>query len=158
MREVLAAAQQVLDATSRPQYAHTSHLLVRVGGKVVVDEHLRGPVMADVFSVTKSVLSTVLGAMAERRLGLLPDLDSPVGDVLPALRGRPHTWRRLLTMTRGAEVLGTDEIVASPGGQVARFARARQVSEPGSAFAYDDGAAHLLSAAAGEVLGEPVAE
>ncbi|WP_432939649.1 serine hydrolase domain-containing protein [Kribbella sp. CA-253562] len=149
MRDVIAAARQVLAAAKQAPYAHTSHLQVRVGGEVVVDEHLRGPVVSDVFSVTKSVLATVLGVMAAR--GSLPDLDRPVGVV-------PETWRQLLTMTRGAEVLDTDEVVALPGGQVSRFAEARRVAEPGTVFAYDDGAAHLLSAAAGEVLGEPVGE
>ncbi|ADB34133.1 beta-lactamase [Kribbella flavida DSM 17836] len=155
-RRVLDAAEKVLAATTRSPYAHTSHLLVRVDGTTVVDEHLRGPLVSDVFSVTKTVLATALGVMARRRL--LPDLDSPLGDVLPVLRGQPHTWRHLLTMTRGAEVDDTDEVVALPGGQVERFARAAQLTEPGTTFAYDDGAAHLLSAAAGQVLGESLGD
>ena len=103
-----AAAQRVLaEVAADPRYARTSHLHLRLEGAVVVDEHLRGPLRADVFSVTKSVLSTVLGVMAARRL--LPDLDRPVAEVLPPLRGTPaeaHTWRQLLTMTRGAAVDG----------------------------------------------------
>ncbi|TDD24245.1 hypothetical protein E1218_16585 [Kribbella turkmenica] len=84
--DVLAAAREVLAAaTSDPPYARTSHLQVVVRGSVVVDEQLRGPSVSDVFSVTKSVLATVLGVVAAR--GLLPQLDSPVGGVLPALRG-----------------------------------------------------------------------
>jgi CubicO group peptidase (beta-lactamase class C family) len=85
---------------------------------VVVDEHLRGPRAGDVFSVTKSVLSTVLGAVAAQ--GRLPGLDEPVSRVLPELRGTPaqeHTWRHLLTMTRGAETDGpwdVDEVTALP--------------------------------------------
>ncbi len=62
-------------------------------------------------------------------------------------------------MTRGAETGGAwdvDEVTALPGGQVAHVARAPQRTAPGSRFAYDNGASHLLSAAAGEVLGEPV--
>ncbi|GAB2668017.1 serine hydrolase domain-containing protein [Kribbella swartbergensis] len=154
---ILAAARKVVaTATTDPRYAHTSHLQIVVRGSLVVDEHLRGPLVADVFSVTKSVLATVLGVVAGR--GLLPDVDSPVGAILPALRGKPHTWRHLLTMTRGARIEDVDELTALPGGQVARIAGAPQEHEPGSRFGYDDGAAHLLSAAACELLGESVAD
>ena len=103
-----AAVQRVLaEVAADPRYARTSHLHLRLDGAVVVDEHLRGPLRAEVFSVTKSMLSTVLAVMAARRL--LPDLDRPVAEVLPPLRGTPaeaHTWRQLLTMTRGAAVDG----------------------------------------------------
>jgi len=75
------------EADSR--YAHTTHLHVRVAGKVVVDRHLSGPVVADIFSVIKSVLATVLGLAAIR--GRLPWLDRPVADVLPVLAGTPSS-------------------------------------------------------------------
>jgi CubicO group peptidase (beta-lactamase class C family) len=147
---------------STPRYAHTSHLRVQVGGAVVFDEHYRGPAVADVFSVTKTVLATVAGIAA--RQGRLPDLDEPLDAVLPGLRDTPsrgQTWRHLLTMTRGAAVHGPwdiDEVTALPGGQVARVASAPQEEPPGRAFRYDNGAAHLLSAGLSEVLGRPVAD
>ena len=159
--EVRAAARAVLDAVAAdPRYACTAHLHVRLGGAVLVDEHLRGPVRGDVFSVTKTVLALTLGVAAGR--DLLPPLDTPVAEVLPELRGTPaetHTWRHLLTMTRGAEVGGlwdVDELTALPGGQVDHIVRAQQRSRPGERFCYDNGASHLLSAAAEAVLGEPV--
>jgi CubicO group peptidase (beta-lactamase class C family) len=145
-----------------PRYAHTSRLRVLVAGEPVVDEHYRGPVVADVFSVTKSVVATVAGIAARR--GLLPGLDEPVHAVLPALRDTPsrgQTWRHLLTMTRGAAVDGPwdiDTVTALPGGQVARVASAPRTDPPGRVFRYDNGAAHLLSAGLSEVLGCPVAE
>ena len=159
---VRAAADRVLaDASADPRYAHTAALHVRVDGRVVVDEHLRGPVANDVFSITKSILATVLARVAapQRR----PDLDTPVSAVLPALRDSPaatHTWRHLLTMTRGAETGGPwdiDEVTALPGGQVAHIAAAPQLDPPGARFRYDNGATHLLSAAVGEWVGESVA-
>ena len=159
---VRAAADRLLDELAAdPRYRRTSHLHVRVGGAVVVDEHLLGPLSNDVFSVTKSVVATVLGVVAAR--GLLPDLDEPVADVLPALRGTPaarHTWRHLLTMTRGSVVDGPweiDAVAALPGGQVAHLAQAPQLHEPGTRFVYDNGAPHLLSAAAAHLVGEPLA-
>lgn len=158
-----AAAHRVLDGVDAdPRYARTSHLHLRVGGVVVVDEHLRGPQRANVFSVTKSVLSTVLAVMAARRL--LPDLDHPVADVLAPLRGTPaapHTWRQMLTMTRGVAVDGPwelDAVASLPADHVGHLARAPQLHAPGAAFVYDNGGPHLLSAAATAVLGESVAE
>ena len=157
---VTAACRAVLAGVEEPRYRHTSHLHVRVAGQVVVDEHLRGPRVADVFSVTKSVLSTVAGVVA--RQGRLPSLDSPVADVLAELRGTPaqaHTWRQLLAMTRGAETGGSwdvDELTALPGGQVAHIAAAPQLRPPGQGFSYDNGSCHLVSAALQRLLAEPV--
>ena len=159
---VSAACRAVLAEVADPRYEHTSHLHVRVAGEVVVDEHLRGPRAGDVFSVTKSVLSTVVGVVAAQ--GRLPVLDQPVADVLPELRGttaQPHTWGHLLSMTRGAETEGrwdVDELTALPGGQVAHIAAAPQLRPPGQGFAYDNGGCHLVSAALQELLGEPVGE
>jgi CubicO group peptidase (beta-lactamase class C family) len=125
---------------------------------VVVDEHFGGPEPADVFSLTKTVVSLTLGVMA--RHGLLPDLDEPVSRSLAVLGGTPadgQTWRTMLAMTRGAVTDGpwdVDAVTALPGGQVAHIAAAPQRHAAG--FAYDDGAFHLLSAAAGALLDEPV--
>ena len=142
------------------RYGHTSHLQVRVAGETIVHEQLRGRVINNVFSITKSVLASTLAVMAAD--DLLPPMDSPVADVLPVLRGTParsHTWRHLLTMTRGAKVDGPweiDAVAALPRGHVAHIAAAPQLQPPGASFAYDNGGPHLLSAAATEILGEPV--
>ena len=144
-----------------PRYAHTSHLRVLRHGVPVFDEHYRGPAVADVFSVTKTVVATVAGIAARR--GLLPGLDEPLHLVLPELGDTPargQTWRHLLTMTRGAAVDGPwdiDAVTALPGGQVARVASAPALEPPGRTFRYDNGAAHLLSAGLARVLGQSVA-
>ena len=157
---LLRAVDRFVADLADPRYAHTSHLHVRVRGRVVVDEHFTGPLAGDVFSVTKSVVATAVGVVAE--LGLLPDLDAPVADVLPALRGTPaatHTWRHLLTMTRGARVDGpweVDALTAHPGPLVDHVASAPQVRPPGQAFSYDDGGCHLVAAAVSAVVGEPL--
>lgn len=159
---VRAGADRVLATVAAdPRYAHTAALHVRIAGEVLVDEHLRGPRAGDVFSVTKSVLATVLARVAAA--GRLPDWHSPVSAVLPALRNTPaadHTWWHLLTMTRGARTDGpwdVDEVTALPGGQIAHIAAAPQLDPPGRRFRYDNAGSHLLSAAAAELLGEPVA-
>jgi CubicO group peptidase (beta-lactamase class C family) len=157
-----AAGRVLADVAADPRYAHTAALHVRVDGHVLVDEHLRGPRANDVFSVTKSVLATVLARLAASER--LPDLDTAVSAVLPPLRGTPaavHTWRHLLTMTRGAQTDGpweVDAVTALSGGQVTHIALAPQLDPPGQRFRYDNGATHLLSAAVGELVGESVAD
>jgi CubicO group peptidase (beta-lactamase class C family) len=160
MPEVLAACRLV-DRRIRSQaaYAHTGHLRVEVGGEVVFDRHYRGPGVADVFSVTKSVVATLAGiAVAD---GHLDDLDLPAGRALD-LDGTPaagHTLRQLLTMTRGCRTDGPfelDEVMALPAGWLRRIAAAPQLDPPGSRFRYDNGAAHLLGAVLAGLVGMPL--
>ncbi len=93
LRDVAAAAQTVIDREADSGYAHTTHLHVRVAGTVVVDRHLSGPVVADIFSVTKSVLSTVLGLAAIRGRA---SLAGPAGRRRPASAGRHPLLAELL--------------------------------------------------------------
>jgi CubicO group peptidase (beta-lactamase class C family) len=132
----------------RPEFAHTSHFLVVVDGRVVHDAHYHGPEVADTFSITKSVVATLAGIAV--RQGLLPDLDRPVEDLAGT------SLRHLLTMTRGAETGGAydiDEVMALPGGWLDRMAAAPRVASPGTEFRYDDGAAHLFGAALARATG-----
>ncbi|HWG98271.1 MAG TPA: serine hydrolase [Pilimelia sp.] len=120
-----------------PRYAHTSHLRVVVRGVVRYDAHFHGPALADIFSVTKSVLATLCGIAL--RQGRLPGLDLPVEHALP-LRGTPaegQTVRHLLTMTRGAETDGPyeiDQVMALPRGWLDRVVAAPRTAAPGTAF------------------------
>jgi CubicO group peptidase (beta-lactamase class C family) len=154
---MLDAACREVDAAlrSRLEYSHVSHFLVAVGGRVVYDAHYQGPVVADVFSVTKSVVSTLMGIAV--REGLVADLDRPVDTVLPIghTPSAGQSLRHLLTMTRGSAVEGPyeiDEVMALPGGWVDRIASAPTMSEPGARFVYDNGAAHLVGAALQRLL------
>jgi CubicO group peptidase (beta-lactamase class C family) len=163
---VLCACQAV-DAAVRSdrRYAHTNAFLVVLDDQVIYAARYRGPALADVFSVTKTVLATVVGVAS--RLGRLPALDESVDPYVRAACGvdlsdtpsAGQTWRHLLTMTRGAQVDGRydlDEVTALPSGWVRRIAEAPRVDPPGRAFRYDNGAAHLLSAALTGALGEGV--
>jgi len=72
-----------------------------------------------------------------------------------------HSWRHLLTMTRGSQTDGPwdiDEIVALPSGQVSHMAQAPQLTPPGAVFRYDNASAHLISAGLQEVVGSAVAD
>jgi CubicO group peptidase (beta-lactamase class C family) len=152
-KRVLRACAQILDRIeANPAYDRTSGLFVEIGGRVRFAVHRRGPVVADVFSVTKAVTATLVGiALAE---GRIRELDAPA---TPST----HTWRQLLTMTRGCETAGTwelDAVMALPAGWAAHWLDAPQVETPGKKFRYDDGAYHLLGAALVERLRCPLAD
>lgn len=156
---------------SQPEFSHVSHFMLAVDGQTVFDAHYQGPTVADVFSITKSVVSTLTGIAI--REGLVTDLDCPLDTLLP-IRGSAssgQSLRHLLTMTRGSATDGLyeiDDVMALPGGWIERIASAPRISSPGTRFCYDNGAAHLagaalqrlvgmsLSAYAGERLFEPL--
>ncbi|HZA32755.1 MAG TPA: serine hydrolase [Propionibacteriaceae bacterium] len=163
MQAIRAACDRVAQQIqAEEKYAHTSHLAVQIAGSLIYDTHFTGPELADVYSVTKTVLATLVGvAQRERRM---PPLDDPVSDVLSELRGTPaaaHTWRHLLTMTRGSQTDGPwdiDEIVALPSDQVGHIAQAPQLTPSGAVFGYDNASAHLISAGLEAVVGSAVAK
>lgn len=161
--DVVSGCRRVLhDVASDRRYAHTSQLLVRMNGRVLFHEHWQGPAAPPVFSITKSLVATALGAMDAQRL--LPDLHSPLGPLIPTLAGQPaavHTWHQVMSMTRGSKVDGSwesDAIALLPHGQVGHIASAPQLIAPGSGFVYDNAGVHLLSAAVTAILGESLAD
>lgn len=129
---------------SRPEFAHTSHFLVIVEGRVVHDAHYRGPRLADVFSVTKSVVATLAGIAARQGLWRVDE-----------------GMRHLLTMTRGCDTDGwydIDGVMALPSGWLDRIAQAPRFAEPGTVFRYDNGAAHLFGAELARAVRVPLSE
>src|SRR5215204_2026883 len=92
MQAVRAACDRVAQQIQgEEKYGHTSHLTVQIAGSLIYDTHFTGPELADVYSVTKTVLATLVGvAQRERRM---PPLDDPVSDVLSELRGTPAAAR-----------------------------------------------------------------
>ena len=161
------AACQHVDAAIRsdPRYAHTSAFRVVVDDALVHESVYGRPSVAEVFSVTKTVVATLTGMAL--RLGRLRDIDEAVDPWVRAacgvdLAGTPsagQTWRQLLTMTRGSKADGPydiDAVMSLPSGWVQRIADAPRIDEPGSTFRYDNGAGHLLSAALTGVLASGV--
>jgi len=141
-------------------HAHTEHLVVIRRGVPVAEESLgvrRPDEPADVFSVTKSVLGTlVLSAVREGRIGLDTTLGEALGDRVPPPR-RAVRIRHLLAMTGGAECGGPeaiDRVTALGGGWVRALLESPQAHPPGTRFQYDNGAAHLLAAAVTEAVGD----
>ncbi|MGO4341530.1 serine hydrolase domain-containing protein [Pedococcus sp. 2YAF34] len=113
------------------------------------------------FSVTKSVMSTLVGqAIAEGKLRL----DDRLSQMLPryAAKMSPRvagvTLRQLLTMTAGftdtSSGFGTSELLNAP--DWVGFILNHQDSAPGRSFAYSDYGAHLLSPILEEATGQRV--
>jgi CubicO group peptidase (beta-lactamase class C family) len=146
-------------------------LLVARHGSLVLERYYHGGAATEpvpVFSVTKSVVSTLVGiALGQRRLR---SLDMRVADVLPDQiphdadpQVRSITLRQLLTMTAGFGSEATDPFA---GGNEFRTAPSWVRSilgslltrEPGTGFSYDNGDAHLVSAILQRAVGVSAAE
>jgi CubicO group peptidase (beta-lactamase class C family) len=139
-------------------------LVVSVGGVPVVERYYGDSSAAateNVFSVTKSVVSTLVGvALAE---GRLRDLDQDLGALLPEHRAAMSdavaalTLRQVLTMTAGLPPDG-------PGGHPSRtmqgpdwvtsILRHGQGLAPVGSFAYSSAGSHLLAAILEHATGE----
>jgi CubicO group peptidase (beta-lactamase class C family) len=134
----------------------TSVLVMR-HGRLVFERYYHGAegdVERNVFSVTKSVLSALIGIALED--GKLRSLDQKLVDVFPHElerdtdpRVRAITLRDLLSMTAGyqeTQIFATDDWVRTLMNRPLAF-------DPGTTFSYDDGSAHLLSAVLTQATG-----
>jgi CubicO group peptidase (beta-lactamase class C family) len=107
-----------------------------------------------VFSVTKSVLSTLIGIAISD--GLLRGLDQPLSELLPQYDRvmKPSvakvTLRQLMSMTGGFEADAPQEVIdriwSTKGDLVAYILTKGQVVPAGSEFRYSNLSAHLVAA------------
>lgn len=140
-----------------PRFGAVGDMIVDVAGTRVWSEHFSGPSVKDVFSVTKTVVATLIGVALQR--GDLSGLDAPVNDCLGRRVGHPatpQTLRHLLTMTRGAQGDGPwneDAIRVRTDSWVAHICSAPQVSAPGTTFIYDNAGVHLAVAVLDRAVG-----
>ncbi len=125
-------------------------VLVERDNHLIFERYYRGSAVRarlDVFSMTKSITSTLVGiALGERKLG---GLDERLGDFFPKevraasdRRVRTITLRQLLTMTAGYAVFPA----VRPDHWVRTLIERPLASDPGTSFTYDGGSTHLLSA------------
>src|SRR3712207_103552 len=135
-------------------------VLVAVHDRVVVEEYYgtTADEYRDVFSVTKSVLATLVGIAVEE--GLL-DLEEPLRDLLPdraATMSREvagTTLQQLLTMTGGFSDTTSgdpDDLFSEPDWVAACLAS----HVGGHSFRYTDRGAHLIAAALARATGRSV--
>jgi CubicO group peptidase (beta-lactamase class C family) len=147
---------QALDGKLRAEPGVLS-VLVAGDDRLIFEHYYRGAARSgrlDVFSVTKSVISTLIGIALHD--GKLRGLDEPLGDFFPRdvrhardTRVRMITLRHLLTMTSGYRDLPavrSDDWIRT---QIDRPLAA----DPGQSFAYDNGSFHLLSAVVTKATG-----
>ncbi len=104
----MTLSEQITDYITRHRYRQINSVLVWQDGKVIAENYYNGFTCESrnvLCSVAKSILSLAVGIALDT--GLLPGLDVPAADYLPALReGRDPlhpliTVRHLLTMTSG---------------------------------------------------------
>ena len=133
-------------------------VLVNVDGETKIAHYRHGFTednYGHVFSVTKSVLSILIGiAVAD---GLIADIDQPLSTLLPKHRGAMSgdtakvTLRHLMTMSGGFNNQFPGGFVweeyAKPGRSFVNvLLERRQDFEPGKTFWYSDVSAHLVAA------------
>jgi CubicO group peptidase (beta-lactamase class C family) len=149
-----------------PRLRHLQSVLVSVGGELRAECYFRdrrADDLSNVHSITKSVLTTLVGiALADGAL----ELDTRAAELLPAPPDDPRkaaiAVRHLLTMTSGLDCSeGTwdiDDIADRGDPYVEGVFAAPLATEPGTSFSYNNGAAHVLSALLTRRIGRPLAE
>ncbi len=151
--EVEKRIQEFLDAGSGA-FDQVRAILVSVHGRPVFERyyHSSAATTGNVFSVTKSVMSMLIGiALDERKLR---GVDQTLAQLLPAYAAampaavKAVTLRQVLTMTAG---LPSDPPGALPGfvtsgDWVAAILREGTQQPTGQGFAYSSAGSHLLSA------------
>ncbi len=156
----LARADSMADAIPRLR-----SLLVVRRGRLVHERYFAGRTasdLADVRSVTKSVVSTLTGLALAR--GDLTSLDETLGDLLPGDVATLADWERaitvrdLLTMSGGWDwhesgAIGYNDWIVS-GDPIGYLLATPQGSPPGDAFAYNSAAVHLLGIVLEEATGK----
>jgi CubicO group peptidase (beta-lactamase class C family) len=141
------------------QYGATRAILVSHRGRLVAERYYDSRVddHAEVRSVTKSVMATLVGAAL--REGRLPSIDAKLGDLLPQHRSimdtrtEGITVRQLLTQTAGYTEKQVDDTVPDRP-TVPQLLKPGPQNPPGAKFEYQDGGPHLLSAVIAEVTGQ----
>lgn len=135
-------------------------ILIASGGRPVWTWHRDGTDrMRAVYSITKSVLSLLVGIAREE--GLLGDPDDPIGRYLSLPKDADPRFheiriRHLLTMTSGLDWPDFDKPywAMKRSGDGVRYVLSRPVAHaPGTVFAYNSGNSHLLAAMIAEAAG-----
>jgi CubicO group peptidase (beta-lactamase class C family) len=140
-------------------------LLVVRDGRLVAERYYNGfdrDSLADVRSVTKSVVSMLVGIAVAR--GDLDGVETPIGDILPpsvAILTEEQagiTVRDLLTMSGGWQWHesgdgGDYNRWVTSGNHLGYLLDRPTVAAPGTTFAYNSAAVHLLGVVLEEVVG-----
>jgi CubicO group peptidase (beta-lactamase class C family) len=160
------AATKIALTLSSETFKRVRGVVVIADGRTVFEQYYNGSASQarDVESVTKSVMSTLVGIALDE--GKLHSLDQNLAELLPSYAAsmKPAvaaiTLRQVLTMTAGFAGEPTDNssnssaFTASP--DWVRGVLSDVVQEPGKGFDYSNGDAHLLSAILVTATGQSV--
>jgi CubicO group peptidase (beta-lactamase class C family) len=134
--------------------------IINQGNKRIF-EYLKNKKVQDkptkVYSVTKSVVSMLIGILIDR--GLINSIHEPIHNYFPELIQSNESWKKeitifhLLTMTSGLKVTNFQ----ASKNWVKCILEQPIVYKPGSIFQYNSGDSHLLSAIIKSVSGMPTA-
>jgi len=139
-------------------------LMIARAGEQVVSERVRGPALdrpANVKSVSKTIVATLLGAAIDR--GVVPGADATLADVAPRLlprgadpRAGGITLGNLASLQAGLERTSGPNYGpwVSSGNWVADALSRPMIAEPGTRMLYSTGSTHILGAALAEASGE----
>ena len=141
------------------QYGATRAILVSYRGRLIAERYYDSHAddHAEVRSVTKSVMATLVGAAL--REGRLPSTDAKLGELLPQYRSimdartERITVRQLLTQTAGYTDKQVNETVPDRP-TVPQLLKPGPQNPPGAGFEYQDGGPHLLSAVIATATGQ----
>jgi len=153
--------QAFLDLDYSGSFDNIRAILVTAHGRPVFERYYKSSASAtsNVFSVTKSVMSVLIGIALDE--GHLRGVDQTLAELLPAHAAamapqvKAITLRQILTMTGG---LPADPPAGLPGftttgDWVASILRAGTEQPPGQGFSYSSAGSHLLSAILAEATG-----
>jgi CubicO group peptidase (beta-lactamase class C family) len=152
--------QDFLDLDYSGGFDHIRAILVSVDGRMVFERYYHSSVTTtgNVFSVTKSVMSTLIGIALDE--GRLRSADQTLAQLLPAhtrtmsSQLRQVTLRQILTMTAGLPRDPPDlPPFATTDNWVAAILQDGTDQPPGQSFAYSSAGSHLLSAILTEATG-----
>jgi CubicO group peptidase (beta-lactamase class C family) len=152
--EVEKRIQEFLDLDYTGGFDQVRAILVSVAGRPVFERyyHSSAATTGNVFSVTKSVMSMLIGiAIDERKLG---GVDQTLAELLPAYAAtmpsavKAVTLRQVLTMTAGLppDPPGNLPGFVTSGDWVGTILRQGTRQPAGQGFAYSSAGSHLLSA------------
>jgi CubicO group peptidase (beta-lactamase class C family) len=154
--DVEKRVQAFLDDDYTGGFDHIRAILVTVDGRPVFERyyHSSAAITSNVFSVTKSVMSVLIGIALDE--GRLSSVDQTLAELLPthaaamAPQVRSITLRQVLTMTGG---LPEESGFEKSRDWVQSILREGVDQAPGQGFSYSNSGSHLLSAILTEATG-----
>lgn len=148
------------------EFPNVNTFLVVRHGRIAYERYYHGADLTSTFeihSVTKSFVSAFVGIAIQQ--GWIESIDQPIlvflNDYFTEIEGldlRKHdiTLRHLLTMSSGLDYERTAPEFPAPEDWVAAILSAPLAHDPGTAFLYDGGNPHLLSAIVTRLAGDPL--